>query len=74
MFVKNKNTDEIYIHDNDEKTIEMLKNTMKPKLNTRASIWLIGVLFISVGVGIADYRAGLIVSGLLLLLTVMVSD
>jgi hypothetical protein len=65
---------EKYLLDEDKKTIQRLKELSKPKLSTRTCIWLVGVLLISTGVGLADYRAGLVVAGFLLLLTVMVSD
>ena len=74
MLVKNKNTDEMYLFNEDKKTIELLKNTTKPKMNTKTKIWFMGVLLISTGVGLMDYRGGLVVGGLLLLLTVMMCD
>jgi len=57
-----------------KKLIEDMKKASKPKMNTKTYMWLTGVLFISTGAGLADYRVGLIVAGILLLLTVMVSD
>lgn len=51
-----------------------LMEATKQKTNLKPYMWLTGVLFISTGVGIVDYRAGLVVAGLLLLLTVMVSE
>jgi len=74
MLVKNKNTDEMYLFNEDKKTIELLKNATKSKMNTKTKIWFMGVLLISTGVGLMDYRGGLVVGGLLLLLTVMMCD
>jgi hypothetical protein len=65
---------EKYLFDEDTKTIQKLQEKKKTKTDVRPYIWLTGVLFVSAGVGFVDYRAGLIVFGMLLLLTALVSS
>jgi hypothetical protein len=58
----------------DEEIIKKFEILQRPKPDIRTYIWFSGILFVSTGVTLYDVRAGLIVAGVLFLLTTFVSD